>query len=47
MVGLITNRKIDLIASTVRPLEEAADLNWALEAREVTGRAFLRVDSRP
>lgn len=44
---MVANRKIDLVVSAVRPPEEAADLQRALEAREVTGRAVLRVDSRP
>lgn len=46
VVSLVAAGKIDPKVSDVRPLDEAADLHRSMEAREVIGRAVLRVDHR-
>lgn len=46
VVSLVANGKIVPTVSEVRPLEEAAELHRAMEAKEVIGRAALRVGDR-
>lgn len=46
VVSLVADAKIVPSVSAVQPLEEAADLHRAMEAKEVIGRAVLRVGDR-